>query len=136
MDKETQNPIIIFDGVCHMCDSFVQWVLRWERKPHFKFVAGQSDIGMQLLQKHGFTGDAMRTIVLLEHDEIYTQSTAVLRIIRHLQFPLNVLRVGLIFPAWLRDGIYTWIAKNRYRWFGKKEYCRIPNASQRQRFLE
>ncbi len=125
--------IILFDGVCKFCNGSVNVVIRHDKHDRFKFAPMQSAAGEALLQQHGVKN--MDSFVLIDNDKAYTRSTAVLRVLRRLRFPFNLLYVGIVLPAALRDSLYNWIAKNRYRWFGKKDQCMVPDERVRKKFL-
>lgn len=125
--------IILFDGVCKFCNGSVNVVIRHDKHNRFKFAPMQSAAGEALLQQHGVKN--MDSFVLIDNDKAYTRSTAVLRVLRKLGFPFNLLYVGIVLPAALRDSLYNWIAKNRYRWFGKKDQCMVPDERVRKKFL-
>lgn len=127
--------LILFDGVCNLCNSSVQFVLRNDRAAHFQFASLQSEQGQQLLQQHGLAAD-LSSIVLLEGGHAYTASTAALRIARSLRFPMPILAIGLLLPKFLRDAVYSFIARNRYRWFGQSESCMLPSPVYQARFLK
>lgn len=101
----------------------------------FRFAANQSEAGQQLLHTHGFATDNIETVILIEDNILYLHSTAALRIARKLRNPWALLYWLIVVPRPLRDAIYRWVARNRYRWFGKKEACRIPTPAERARFL-
>jgi len=103
----------------------------------FKFASLQSDFAAEILRRNGMDGTAFDTLILAESSGmIYTRSSAALRIARRLRFPWHLLYVFVIIPPFIRDHIYNIIARNRYRWFGKREACRIPTAEERERFVE
>jgi predicted DCC family thiol-disulfide oxidoreductase YuxK len=130
------NPssIIIFDGVCNLCNNFINFVIDRDPQINFKFVANQSEIGQQLIQKFQLP-NTLDTIVLIESDRYYTHSTAVLRIFRRLPGIWAGLSYFLIMPRPLRDWAYTWVARYRYRWLGQSESCRMPTPELQRRFL-
>lgn len=151
------GPVVLFDGVCNLCNGAVQFVLDHERAPVLRFAALQSESARALLASVGpiaELGDGsgasassdessrsteasgLSTIVLVEDGRAYVQSTAALRITRHLRAPWRFLYALAIVPSFLRDAIYRWVAKHRYRWFGKTETCRVPTPELRARFLE
>ncbi len=127
--------IILFDGVCNLCNGFVQFVIRHDQKSYFKFAALQSEAGHAVLQQVQFTNYAFDTVVLVENGKYYTRSTAALRILRHLSGGWSLAYVAIILPAFLRDLIYAGLARNRYRWFGKQESCLLPTPELKLRFL-
>lgn len=123
--------IILFDGVCNLCNGAVTFVIDHDRDGYFAFAQLQSETGRDLL------GDAVRleSIVLIEDGVQYSQSTAALRIARRLRNPWPLLYSLIIVPKALRDGVYSLIAANRYRLFGKTESCRLPTPDMSERFL-
>ncbi len=141
------GPIVLFDGVCNLCNGAVQFIIDHERAPRLRFAALQSELAAQLLERvfdaekakalrEGATGDGdPDSIVLVEGDRGYTHSTAGLRIAGYLRAPYRWAFAFLIVPRFVRDAVYRFIARNRYRWFGKSETCRIPTPELRQRFL-
>lgn len=129
------NAIILFDGVCNLCTGSVRFIIDRDPQGYFQFASLQSAIGQQLLQPHGLTAAPLNSIILLENGQLYTQSDAALRIARRLTGLWPLLRLGRLVPRPLRDGLYGWIAANRYRWFGQAESCLIPTPALRRRFL-
>lgn len=127
--------IVLFDGVCNLCNSSVQFILKRDKKKKFLFGSLQGEAGQKLLQQFNLPTDNFHSFVLIEGDSVYTQSTAALRMARHLKGGWQLLYGFIILPKFLRDGVYKWIATNRYKWFGKRETCRIPTAEERSRFL-
>ncbi|MEM6273382.1 MAG: DCC1-like thiol-disulfide oxidoreductase family protein [Bacteroidota bacterium] len=133
--KNQNRPVVIFDGVCELCNAAVDFIMKWEKRPELLFTANQNEPGRKILMEHGKDPDSVSTIYLYENGRLYDFSTAALRIARRLRFPLNLLYAGMIVPRFIRDAIYRWIARNRYRWFGKKESCRMPTPEEMARFL-
>ncbi|TAE61829.1 MAG: thiol-disulfide oxidoreductase DCC family protein [Bacteroidetes bacterium] len=127
--------IIIFDGVCTLCNASVDFVIRRDKKNQFQFTANQNEAGRRILEEQGIAPGDSETVFLFENGTLYQKSTAALRIARSLGFPWSLFYAGIIIPAPLRDAIYNWIARNRYRWFGKKETCRLPSPEERAKFL-
>lgn len=136
-------PVVLFDGVCNFCNASVDFLLERERDHELRFAALQSDAARDLVHAAGgaalverLVGDGdPSSIALVEDGRVYTESTAALRIAKHLRAPWRWLRIFVIVPRPLRDAVYRWIAKNRYRWFGKSEHCRVPTPELRARFL-
>ena len=126
------NPIVLFDGVCNLCNGAVRFILARDPQARFHFASLQSEAARRLL---GGEGPA-ETIVLLEAGKSYTKSTAVLRIARHLRFPWPLLYAFAAAPRPLRDLVYDWVARHRYAWFGKRESCMAPTPELRERFME
>ena len=138
---------MLFDGTCNLCDRAVQVILDLERDPTLTFTALQSEPGRALLEasttpekalalREGTRGDGdPDTVVLVEDGVLYTHSTAALRLARHLRWPWRWAAAFVVVPRPLRDVVYRWVARNRYRWFGKAESCRVPTPELRARFL-
>ena len=132
----TQEPVILFDGICNLCNGAVTFVIKRDKKAQIKFAPLQSNTGKVLLEQYHLPVDQMESFIFIENDKAYNRSTAALRVCRHLK-GLWPLCYGLIIvPKFIRDGIYKWIAKNRYKWFGKKNECMVPTPALKARFLE
>lgn len=130
-----QQPIILFDGVCNFCNSAVNFTLKRNKKANIRFAPLQSETGQKLLQYYNLPVHDMESFVFIDDGKAYQRSTAALKVCRHLR-GLWPLSYGLIIvPKFIRDGIYDWIAKNRYKWFGRQEACMIPTPEVRARFL-
>jgi predicted DCC family thiol-disulfide oxidoreductase YuxK len=131
---QEEKSIVLFDGVCNLCNSAVQFIIRRDHGSRFRFASLQSDKGRSLLADrpdlHG-----LDSIILIENGQYFTQSSAALRIARRLDGPWRASGILLIVPRWLRDPLYRWIARNRYRWFGKQQSCMLPTAEMKGRFL-
>lgn len=133
MDKG--STVVLFDGVCHLCDGAVRFILKREKSPNLYFAPLQSENGKDLLLKHGYPQCYLDGLVLIENNHAYDRSSACLRIAGKLKFPWNLLFLCLVIPKPIRDVLYAIIARYRYRFFGKKEVCSIPSTGDRQRFL-
>lgn len=133
----TQLPdkVVLFDGVCNFCESSVQFILRHDKTGSLRFASLQSEIGQQLLTAYGISHE-LQSVVFVESGKAYTKSAAAFRIARYFGGWWKLLMVFSILPAFITDFGYDIIAKNRYRWFGKKDACMIPSADIRSRFLE
>ena len=128
--------VVLFDGVCNFCSASVQFIIARDKKSVFHFAALQSDAGKDVLAKHHLSqGGDPESIVLVDGDRTYTHSSAALRIAKDLSFPWFFGYVFLVVPRFLRDAVYRVIAKNRYRWWGKKDACMVPTPELRARFL-
>ena len=136
MMESAEHPILLFDGVCHLCNGTVQLILKCDRKDVFRFAPLQSAAGQALLARFGLPVEAMPSVILVEGDRVYQRSTAALRILGALGWPYKVLTVLLLVPRPIRDWGYDLIARNRYRLLGKREACMMPTAEIRARFLE
>jgi predicted DCC family thiol-disulfide oxidoreductase YuxK len=133
-----REPVVLFDGVCHLCHGAVRFIVRRDAHEVFRFASLQSDIGQTLAARHGVGDLAHRvnTVVLLEDGQAYFKSSAILRIARRLRFPWWLAYwLGRLLPRPVRDALYDWVAQHRYRWFGKSEECLLPTAALRARLL-
>jgi len=128
--------LILFDGVCNLCNHAVQFVARRDPRARFGFASLQSQAAERRLASAGVTGQLPDSIVLLAGDRLYTRSGAALRIARGLRFPWPILSAFLLVPRPLRDWVYDLVARNRYRWFGKRDVCMVPTPELRARFLD
>ena len=135
MQVDNGKGIVLFDGVCHLCDGAVRFILKRERAAELKFAPLQSDSGKSLLQKYGYSPNYLDGLILIESNRAHDRSSACLRIAGKLNFPWRLLFPLLIIPKPLRDFIYGIIASVRYRWFGKKESCSLPQGEDQARFL-
>ena len=129
------NPIILFDGVCNLCNGAVNFVIERDKKSQLKFAALQSDAGQRLLKQFHLPAHAFNSFVLIENGMVYTQSTAALKTCKYLTPWWPLLHGFIIVPRFMRDGIYQWVAKNRYQWFGRRDQCMIPTPASGERFL-
>jgi len=128
--------IILFDGFCNLCNTSVQFVLKHDTKKHFLLASLQSDAATKiLLQLNKKSFKKFDSIVLIENEQLYFKSTAALKIAKNLGGFIKLLYVFIIVPTQIRDYIYDFIAKNRYKWFGKKDKCMIPDKKISNRFL-
>ena len=134
--KNQDKDVILFDGVCNLCNSSVDFVLRHDTKKAFLFASLQSDAGKELLEKAGLEESYLDSIVLYSEGSVYVGADAALRIAAKLRFPFNLLTVGRLIPGPLRTMVYNYIARNRYRWFGKQDSCRLPTPEEKERFIE
>jgi predicted DCC family thiol-disulfide oxidoreductase YuxK len=129
------QPIIIFDGVCNLCEFSVKFIIKNDRREKFKFVAGQTQRGMEYQRLYGVDTLMEGTVILLKGNQAYVKSDAAVEIAKDLDCPWNFLQVFKFIPKPVRDFIYSIISKNRYRWFGKKDECLLPDNNTRERFL-
>ena len=127
--------VLLFDGICNLCNGTVQFLLRIDRRKKLFFSSLQSDTGQRILQAYHFSGPPLQTVVFCSGPRYFTHSNAILEVCRVLGFPWSLLYLFKAVPRPLRDLLYRWVARNRYRWFGKKESCLLPTPALRQRFL-
>jgi len=126
---------VLFDGVCNLCNRTVDFVIERDPREYFRFAALQSEPAQPLLRHCSLPPSSLDNIVLVEDGHCYAGSTAALRIVRRLRAPWPLLYGLVVVPRPLRDTVYFWIARNRYRWFGKREHCRMPTPDIARRFL-
>jgi predicted DCC family thiol-disulfide oxidoreductase YuxK len=130
-----EHPIILFDGVCNLCNGLVRFVIRRDPNGRFHFASLQSDAGRALLAAHGLTDHGLDSMALVENGRAHVRSDAALRVVRGLSGLWPVFGVALILPRFIRDAVYEFIAKRRYRWFGKRDQCMVPTPEQAARFV-
>ena len=130
------NRIILFDGYCNLCSGTVQFVLKHDWKAKFRFASLQSEFGKAILQKHQLPSESFGTFVLVEDDKIHFKSTAALRVVKSLSGRWPLLYVFIIVPRFIRDAVYGFVARNRYKWFGKRDSCWLPKPEWKERFLD
>ena len=131
----TVHPILLFDGVCNLCNDSVQWVIRHDPGAKFRFVSLQSEKGQELLRAHNLPTNELNTVVLIDGEKAFTRSDVPLRIFGKIGGGWPLMAALRIVPRFIRDAVYDWIARNRYRWFGKKEACWLPTPELKSRFL-
>ena len=131
----SKHPVILFDGVCNLCNGAVNFIIDRDVHQHFRFASLQSETGRQLLAQHELPEVFLESLVLIENQKVYVRSAAALNIARHLDGLWPLCYVFIILPPVIRDYLYTIVAEHRYQWFGKSEACRYPTAAERARFL-
>ncbi|MFN5060417.1 MAG: thiol-disulfide oxidoreductase DCC family protein [Chloroflexota bacterium] len=128
--------IVIFDGVCNLCNGVVRWIIPRDPAHRIRFAALQSAVGQRLLHKHAIDINTLDSVIVIDGDTVFVESDAALRICHSLRWPWPILRHLRIIPRAWRDAIYRWVARNRYRWFGRREQCMLPSPTQKQRFID
>ena len=131
----SDGPTVLFDGVCNLCHGTVNWIIRHDKPARFRFAPLQSRAGAAIGRQYGLDPDALDTLVLVEGGKAYTKSTAALHIVRSVDSPWRVLYGLTIVPRPVRDLLYDWFARGRYRRFGKRDECMVPPPDVRERFL-
>lgn len=132
---EVKQPVILFDGVCNLCSSTVQFILKRDKKDTFRFASLQSDFGQSVLQKFNLPENTFNSFLLYQNGKIYTKSTGALLVARQLSGAWKLLFAFIIIPSFIRNSVYNVIAEKRYSWFGKKEACWIPSPALKAKFL-
>ena len=136
VDGVNKEPkLILFDGVCNLCNGFVDFVIRRDPNKHFRFGTLQSEIGQATLKKLGLAATDFDTVLLVEGDTVWTRSNAALRVLRQLSGAWPLTYAFILVPRVVRDAVYTLIGNNRYRIFGKSSSCRVPTADEIDRFV-
>lgn len=128
--------IILFDGVCNLCNGAVKFIIKNDTKNKFQFASLQSKTGQELLEKHHLSTTNLDSFVLISDEKYFTRSTAALKVCQKLGKFWQLLYVFIIVPTFIRNFFYDYIAKNRYRWFGKNDACMMPTQAIKSRFLE
>ncbi|GEQ86391.1 thiol-disulfide oxidoreductase [Patiriisocius marinistellae] len=134
MIKENHE-IILFDGVCNLCNSSVNFIIQRDKDHVFRFGALQEEPGKSLLSKHNIDPKNTDSIVLIKNGKAYTKSSAALHAAKKLTGAWPLLFGFIIIPKFIRNGVYDYIAKNRYKWYGKKDSCMIPTPDLKAKFL-
>jgi len=134
--SNAEQPIILFDGVCNYCNSMVNFIIRQDKKKIFRFATLQSNAGQKILQQWKLPANEFETLLLLDKGRLYDRSTAVLKINSKLPWYWKWAQVFRIVPKFIRNWMYGIIAKNRYKWFGKKDECMVPTPELKERFLD
>lgn len=136
LDESDDHPIVLFDGVCNLCNGLVQFVIPRDPEGKIRFATLQSDLGRKVRAKAGLSTDNLDTFVLVDDGMAYTKSDAAIRVAEHLGGIYRLLSLGRLVPRRLRDRIYDFVAENRYDWFGRKDQCLIPDEDVSDRFVE
>lgn len=131
---ETKS-VILFDGVCNLCNASIDFIIKRDTKDCFRVGALQEETGKKLLFGFEVNPEYLDSLVLIEKGQIYFRSTAALKIARSLSGAWPLFYGFIVLPTGIRDGIYNWIGRNRYHWFGKKNTCRLPTPEERAKFL-
>ena len=129
------TPLLLFDGQCNLCNQTVQFVIERDPAGTISFASLQSDVGQALLKEYGLVTNDFDTILLFDNQQVYQRSSAALRVSRYLSGAWSWLSVLLVVPPFVRNAVYSWVARNRYRWFGKTEQCWLPTPDLRSRFI-
>ena len=134
-DSALGKPVVLFDGVCNLCSSSVIFIIKRDRGSKIKFASLQSEFGQEQMKRFKLPASLLNSVLLIKNGKLYQRSNAALEIVSVLDGLWPLFFIFKIVPRFFRDLIYDWIAKNRYRWFGKKEECMIPTPEMRERFM-
>ena len=132
---EGDHKIILFDGVCNLCNNAVNYVIKRDKKDRFRFAAFQEEAGQRLIVKHNINTSKTDSIVMIDGDKVYVRSTAALGIAKYLGGGYSLFYGFMIIPNFVRNWVYDYVARNRYKWYGKKDSCMIPTPELRSKFL-
>lgn len=135
MSSTQTHKVILFDGVCNLCNGAVTYIIKRDPKDRFRFAALQSDIGQALTAEHKIDTSKVDSIVLIDNGKVYVKSSAALRIARFMKGGYPLLYGFMIVPNFIRNWVYDFIARNRYKWYGQKESCMIPTPDLKAKFL-
>lgn len=128
--------MVLFDGVCNLCSSSVQFVLKHDKKNQFLFGSLQGNYGQEMLQKYRLSASEFNSFMLIEEGKLYIKSTGALRMLKHIGGFWALAYGFIIVPKFIRDAVYNWISRNRYKWFGKKNECWMPSPEWKSKFLD
>ena len=134
--KAKTDKIILFDGVCNLCNSSVQFVIKRDPKKQFRYAALQSEFAQNKLAELNQPIPDIESVIFIHGENVYYRSNAALRIAGHLSGGWPLMKIFLIFPRPIRDAVYNYIGKNRYKWFGKQDSCMIPTPELKELFLD
>ena len=134
--KEAPQWIILFDGECYLCSNVVQWIIGKDKKEIFHFTSLQSNLGKQILSSFGMPTAVFNTFVLTNGDKCWVRSEAAMKVVQQLPFPWRILSVFKVVPIEIRDMVYDFVSRNRFKWFGKRTSCWMPNESLKRRILD
>ncbi|OTG84296.1 thiol-disulfide oxidoreductase [Acinetobacter sp. ANC 5054] len=130
------HDIILYDAVCVICSGWAKFLIKYDKSIQFKLVSAQSPLGVQLLEHYQMSTELYTTMVVVKDQVLYTESTALLKVMQHLGLPFSLMNFGYLMPRPIRDFLYRRVALNRYALFGTTNQCLIPSAENRKHFLE
>lgn len=136
MKIDSNNRVVFFDGVCNFCNYWVNFAIKRDKKKNLRFAPLQGETAKRILPAHNISTTVLSTVVFAEDGKVYTQSSAAFRICKHLDGGWKLFYGLMIIPKFIRDAAYNFIARNRYRWFGRTESCMIPDPGMKERFLD
>lgn len=136
MHISTDKKIVLFDGVCNLCNASVQFIIKRDNKNQFLFGSLQGTFGQEQLKKYHLPDHDFNSFMLIENEQLYTKSTGALRMLKHLGNGWQLFYAFIIVPKFIRDGVYEFISENRYKWFGSKEECWLPKPELKSKFLD
>ena len=135
-DTHIQSPIILFDGVCNLCNAAVKFIIKRDKKNVFRFASLQSAFGREVLKKFNLSAHAYNSFILFDRGELFSKSTAALMVARQLSGGWPLIYCFMIVPRFIRDAVYNLFANNRYKWFGKENECRAATPALKSKFVD
>jgi predicted DCC family thiol-disulfide oxidoreductase YuxK len=133
--KDDTYSIILFDGVCNLCNAIVQFIIKRDKKDRLRFASLQSQVAQPILRQHNLSPTDLNSFILIENNQAFVRSTGALRVAGKLSGAWPLLYALIIIPSFIRDAVYKVIAWNRYKWFGKQKECWLPTPTLRNKFL-
>ena len=130
------QPVILFDGVCNFCNYWVNFAIKRDKKKKLRFAPLQGEAAKKLLTHFGLNTTSLSSVILIDNGKAYTQSSAAFRICKNLDGGWKLVYGLMVIPKFIRDFFYNIIARNRYRWFGKRDECMVPTPEMKERFLD
>lgn len=131
-----KHDIILFDAICVICNGWAKFLIKHDKKLKFKLVSAQSTFGEQILQYYAMSTTHYTTMIVILNGQLYTESTALLKVMQHLGLPFSLMNTGYLIPRPIRDFLYRCVALNRYKLFGQTNTCLLPSADNKLHFLE
>ncbi len=131
-----EKSIVLFDGVCNLCNQAVTFIIERDARDQFRFAALESEVGQELLKNYSLDSSHIDSIVLIQDGKAFIKASAALRIAKKLKGPASLLYGFIIIPRVISNAVYDFIARNRYQWFGKKDNCMIPTADLKSKFID
>ncbi|MGV8947003.1 MAG: thiol-disulfide oxidoreductase DCC family protein [Lutibacter sp.] len=136
MNNFESKSIILFDGVCNLCNASVNFIIKHDKKNQFLFASFQSDAAKEILLQFNLKNLNEKSVILIETGKVYDKSTAALKIAKQLKGGFKLLYGFIFVPKFLRDWVYNFLANHRYNWFGKRESCMVPSPELKNKFLD
>ncbi|MGF7046522.1 putative DCC family thiol-disulfide oxidoreductase YuxK [Paenibacillus sp. DS2015] len=134
--EDDSRSIVLIDGVCLLCQGITKFIIKRDPEMRFYFASMQSVQGQELLKRGGISTQSLDSFVLIENGVYYTESTGALRVVRHLKAPWPWIYILRVIPRFIRDRVYRFVARNRYRWFGQSDQCMLPSPQDKGRFID
>lgn len=136
MPINNQNPIILFDGICNLCNASVRFILKHDKKKQFLLASLQSDAAKNILLQYKYKNNDLNSIIVIDKNKVHKKSAAILIILEHLGMPWRIFIIMKVLPESWRDALYDFVAERRYKWFGKKDTCLIMLPEYKNRFIQ